>query len=111
VAFAENIFNDYQVLVKEVPDAINTYLFFEYIPYKKVISVSQTATAFASRGAYSNMLFSPVWTDIANDTACREWTRKMAKKAKAELKRRIKEESTDNETGTSVGEYANYDSK
>lgn len=55
-------------------------------------------------------MFGPGWTDQANDDECREWTRVMAKKARAELERRVKSEAKDENTKVGVGEYGNYDS-
>jgi hypothetical protein len=106
--FAEGIFGDYEAFVAQVPDAVMTVVAWEFMPYKKILEVPQTATAFANRGAYGNLLFGPGWTDPKNDSACREWTRVMSKKARAELEK-AKARGTDAETEKSVGEYGNYD--
>jgi FAD binding domain len=106
--FAEEIFDDYEAFIAQVPDAIMTVVAWEFMPYNKILEVPQTATAFANRGAYGNLLFGPGWTDPKNDTACREWTRVMSKKSKAELEK-AKAKGTDAETQQAVGEYGNYD--
>jgi hypothetical protein len=106
--FAEESFKDYEAFITEVPDAVLTAVAWEFIPYAKILEVPQTATSFANRGAYGNLLFGPGWTDPKNDRACREWTRVMSKKARAELEK-AKEKGTDATTKQSVGEYGNYD--
>jgi hypothetical protein len=106
--FAEEIFDDYQAFITQVPDAIMTIVGWEFMPYNKILEVPQTATAFANRGAYGNLVFGPGWTDPKNDSACREWTRVMSKKARAELEK-AKAKGTDAETQQAVGEYGNYD--
>lgn len=106
--FAEEIFGDYETFIAEVPDAIMTVVAWEFMPYNKILEVPQTATAFANRGAYGNLLFGPGWTDAKNDSACREWTRVMSKKARAKLEK-VKAKGTDATTQQSVGEYGNYD--
>jgi hypothetical protein len=50
--------------------------------------------------------FGPGWTDPKNDSACREWTRVMSKKARAELEK-AKAKGTDAETQKTEGEYGN----
>ena len=92
------------------PDAIHSIVLWEFIPFGKILAVPQTATSFANRGAYGNLLFGAGWTDPKLDEACRGWTRKMSIKSRAELERR-KAEGTDAVTKQSVGEYSNYDSK
>ncbi|KAE9371446.1 FAD-binding domain-containing protein [Stipitochalara longipes BDJ] len=109
IKFAEEIFDDYEAFITQVPDAVMTVVAWEFMPYNKILEVPQTATAFANRGAYGNLLFGPGWTDPENDGACREWTRVMSKKARAELEK-AKAKGTDAETQQSVGEYGNYDS-
>jgi hypothetical protein len=106
--FAEEVFDDYVEFITKVPDAIQSVVAWEFMPFNKILEVPQTATAFANRGAYGNILFGPGWTDAANDSACREWTRVMSKKAKAELEK-AKAKGTDETTKESVGEYGNYD--
>jgi len=110
IKFAEEIFDDYEAFITQVPDAIMTIVVWEFMPYSKILEVPQTATAFANRGAYGNLLFGPGWTDPKNDSACREWTKVMSKKARAHLEK-AKARGTDATTEQSVGEYANYDCK
>ena len=57
-----------------------------------------------------NLLFALGWTKPENDQACREWTRIMAAKCGAELKR-TRDLGTDVVTKSGVGEYVNYESK
>lgn len=106
--FADSMWDEYVTFIESNPDVGASGIFWEFVPFKKIVEVPQTATAFANRGAYGNILFQPTWTDPKNDILCREWTRKMSVKAKAELERR-KAEGTDQTTKQSVGEYGNYD--
>lgn len=106
--FAISIFKDFQDFITQNPDAIHTVVLLEFVPFGKILEVPQTATAFANRGAYGNLLFGPGWMNPELDATCREWTRVMATKSRAVLKRRIAE-GTDAVTKDSVGEYSNYD--
>ncbi|PQE29141.1 6-hydroxy-D-nicotine oxidase protein [Rutstroemia sp. NJR-2017a BBW] len=106
--YAEEIFSDFEEFMKETPGAKHTLVVFEFIPYGKVLEVGQQDTAFANRGAYGNLLFGPGWESQEDDDRCRQWTRRMAAKAKKELERRL-EEGTDEVTKAGVGAYSNYD--
>ncbi|KAL2073592.1 hypothetical protein VTL71DRAFT_10918 [Oculimacula yallundae] len=107
--FADSIFDDWVEFITQNPDADATMVLWEFVPYKRILEISQTATSFANRGAYGNLLFGPGWTKPENDKICREWTRTMSTKTRAELENNISK-GTDDTTKTSVGEYANYDS-
>jgi hypothetical protein len=109
-AFAESIFSDLEAFITRIPDAGMSVALFEFVPFCKFISIPQNATAFANRGAYGNLMFGPCWNDPAHDEECREWTRTIAKKARAEFERRVKSEANDDNTRVGVGEYGNYDS-
>jgi len=106
--FVKSIFQDFENFITQNPDAIHSVVLWEFVPFGKILEVPQTATSFANRGAYGNLCFGPGWTNPDNDSICREWTRIMAAKSRAELERR-KAEGTDNATKDSVGEYSNYD--
>ncbi|KAM3077153.1 hypothetical protein ACMFMF_005067 [Clarireedia jacksonii] len=108
LAYAEEIFTDFEAFMKEVPGAKHTMVVFEFIPYGKVLKVGQQETAFANRGAYGNLMFGPGWESKEDDDRCRQWTRRMAAKAKKELERRM-EDGTDEVTKDGVGSYSNYD--
>jgi len=106
--FASEVFKDFTGFIGKNPDAIHSVVLWEFVPFGKILNVPQTATAFANRGAYGNLLFAGGWTDPAIDNICREWTRTMSTKSRAELERR-KALGTDAMTKNSVGEYSNYD--
>lgn len=110
VTYAASVLQDLGELVQRFPDAILSMVLIEFFPFSKLLEVSQAATSFANRGAHGNLLFCPGWNDAANDTEYREWSRLIAKKAKAELEKRKKGEGLDQTTRESVGEYVNYDS-
>ncbi|TVY40090.1 FAD-linked oxidoreductase [Lachnellula subtilissima] len=86
--FAASLFKGFEDFLQKVPNAVLSAILFEYIPFQKVIEVSQTATSFANRGAYANILFAPGWTDPEQDHACREWTKVMYSKTRAQLLQR-----------------------
>ena len=110
ITFAASIFKDFEDFLQKVPNAVLSAILFEYVPFQKVVEVPQTATSFANRGAYANVLFAPGWTDPEQDSACREWTRVMYSKTRDELLRR-KAGGTDAVTQEGVGEYGNYSGK
>ncbi len=75
-----------------------------------MIKVPQTATAFANRGAYGNLLFIVTWTK-ENDEECRYWARDMSTKAHNGWKQSRMSQAKDDVTKSGVGEYHNYDGK
>ncbi|EPE25471.1 FAD-binding protein [Glarea lozoyensis ATCC 20868] len=109
VDFAEEILRDFEEFVARVPDAKASVVIFEYFPYKKMMEVSQTSTAFANRGAIVGIILAPGWTDPKNDSVCREWTRTMYAKTRADRLRKMSEGNVDSLTKTTVGEYMNHD--
>ncbi|KUJ07010.1 FAD-binding domain-containing protein [Mollisia scopiformis] len=109
LSFADTIWDEYIAFIEKVPDAQETLVMFEFVPFKKILAVPQTATAFANRGAYGNILLQPTWRDKVNDGVCREWTRAVSRMAREELERRVGE-GTDEVTKSGEGEYGNYDS-
>jgi hypothetical protein len=109
--YASSLFSEFESFRKQVPDAIATVIILEFVSYHKIMEVEQTATAFANRGAYANVVFAPGWTKKEYDGECRAWSREMGRKTREELMRRIEEEETDSITKDGVGEYVNYDSE
>lgn len=108
--FAKGVLNDLLDFFVEVEDAMQSVVVFEYFRYDKMAEVPQTATAFANRGCYANLLWIMGWTKEENDHRCREWTRAMCAKAKKEFERnRQMLEGADESTKSGVGEYFNYD--
>jgi hypothetical protein len=106
--FVEEIWDEWEAFITNIPDANMTAVLWEFVPFNKILEVPQTATAFANRGAFGNLLFAPGWTNAENDNVCREWARIMSKKARAEMEM-TKTKGTDAITKESVGEYVNYD--
>jgi hypothetical protein len=105
---AETILGDFEEFVAKVPDADRSLIVFEFIPFERIVSVAQTATAFGNRGAYGNILFAMGWTKEEHDMECREWTRIMSSKTKEHF-RKGKERVGEGATKDGVGEYFNYD--
>jgi hypothetical protein len=109
--FAQGIFEDFASFLENTPDAAMSVILFEFVPFHKIQSIEQSATAYANRGAYGNLAFVLGWHDAANDDKVREWARMIAGKARKELERRVRVGSLDRNTRSAVGEYVNYDSK
>lgn len=107
--FAESLFTDFETFIARLPDAGMTVILFEFVPFHKLLSVPHDATAFANRGPCGNLMFGPAWTDPAFDDECREWTREMGRKGRAEFARRVKAAGRDEGQSVGVGEYGNYD--
>jgi hypothetical protein len=81
---------------------------FEYLAAHKITEVEPTATAFANRGNYCNLMVCPTWHTKENDAVCRQWARDITAKFRAELERG-KRNGVDKDTMEAVAEYANYD--
>lgn len=107
-AFAQEIFEDFCAFLAKVPEAGATLLMFEYLAAYKITEVAPTATAFANRGNYCNLMVCPTWLTKENDAVCRQWARDITAKFRAELERG-KRNGVDKDTMEAVAEYANYD--
>ncbi|KAI1000099.1 hypothetical protein K3495_g8101 [Podosphaera aphanis] len=105
---AASILDELSSFMKQVPDAASSLVAFEFFPYHKISAVPQTATAFANRGAYGNLLTIMGWKDPANDEKCREMARRFSIRAKSVFKATVDKQCPD-EKSTGVGEYFNYD--
>ena len=106
-AFFESIFEDYEGFLKQTPGALGMIL-FEFFQPDQICAVPHTATAFANRGQYQNVLVNPVWTDPALDGVCAAYARAMALKFDAEMERGKREGEVKLEV-EGVGQYGNYD--
>ena len=89
--FAFECFQDFRDLIRQTPDAFMSLMVFEFFPFEKIISVAQTDTSFANRGAYGNILWIMGWTKAENDAGIRAWTRAMSEKAHEEFLLRKKQ--------------------
>lgn len=105
-----SIFEDFCQFLKDIPDAINSAIIFEMYATDKVCEISNTATAFASRGSYENTASLLEWQDKDNDAACRMFARSIAEKFREEMERGKKEGDVKLEV-EGVGEYGNSDGK
>jgi hypothetical protein len=109
---AQSWLSDFESFLASVPDAIGTLVLIEFMLYEKVLSVGQTDTAFANRGAYGNVTFCPGWTDVKFDDVCRDWSRETGGKTRDIMMKYLKEGGgVDAVTRKAVGEYANHDGK
>lgn len=106
---AEEIFRDYDGFITRIPDASLSIVLFEYYPFKKIMEVPQTATAFANRGMVVGLTFISGWSKEEFDVPCREWARAMYVKTKAHRLKKMEGARLDGNTSSSVGEYANHD--
>jgi hypothetical protein len=84
----ERAFAEFQDFIKRTPDASMSVMVFEVFPFKKIVRVSQTDTAFANRGAYGNVLWMMGYTKPEPDQEIREWTRDQPKKAHEQSEKR-----------------------
>ena len=69
---AKTIHDEFTNFVFDHKDADTSTALIEYYPYKNLIKTPQTATAFANRGAYGNLVFVITWTKEELDNVCRE---------------------------------------
>ena len=106
--FFRSLFDDFSQFIKEVPDAYPSLLGFETYRTEKICEVSNTATAFASRGSYENVAVQLEWREETSDPACRQFARTMAAKFKAEMERGKREGDIVMKM-EGVGEYGNTD--
>lgn len=106
-SFFKSMFDEYTALQTRIPDA-RALILFEFFASEKICSVPQSATAFASRGHYQNVIVSPRWTDPKDDDACRAWAREMAAKFDDEAARAKRDGERTMDLG-GVGQYGNYD--
>lgn len=108
-SFVGDLFEDYSTLIEEIPDAAKSVVLFDFFNFKKILSVPQTATSFANRGAFVNVLFAPAWNNKHFDSICQKWTLCMAAKTRTEMdcQRSL---GVDETTMMATGEYKNYDS-
>lgn len=102
LSLAERLLSEFESFTKTCPDASSSMVAFEFMPYDKVVEVEQTATAFANRGPYSNILFATGWKEEENDGVCRQFTRMMSQISGAVFERQRGDMD-------GVGEYCNYD--
>jgi hypothetical protein len=108
---AEETFNDFVAFVQKVPDAVQSFVIFEYFGTEQITKIPPTATAYANRGAYCNVLIGPRWVDQANDIICRGWARELAAKFTGQFEKQKKSRGVDKDTLEAVGQYGNYDGK
>ncbi len=65
--FVLEIYNEFNNLLRDYPQARDSRLLFELIPNKQIRAVSNQATAFASRGPYYNVSTLFEWNDADLD--------------------------------------------
>jgi len=106
---AQEIFNDFTAFVQKVPDAAQSVLIFEYFGTDQIVKVPQTATAYANRASYCNIMINPRWAQESNDSICRGWAREIAAKFSTRLEEDKKRRDVDKMTQEAVGQYGNYD--
>ncbi|KAI9759744.1 MAG: hypothetical protein M4579_002129 [Chaenotheca gracillima] len=107
-ALFRDLMEDVTQFVTDLPEAGGSLVIFEIISPKKIISVPNTAMAFANRGEYYNCVVTPKWQNLEHDEYCRQWSRDVAAKISAQSERTKREHSLKLEM-EGVGEYGNYD--
>lgn len=108
VSFIKFIIQQYELFISQVPDAIESLILFELISFKKIIEVEQSATAFANRGEYYNVLILGRWKSKENDSKVRSFARELARQFLKEKERKKVDEGVSLDI-EGVGEYGNYD--
>ena len=106
--FVQSVFEEFSAFLQKVPEAGASLLIFESFKVHEVMRVEPTATAFANRGNYCNVMIGPMWQTEEADAVCRGWARDLAQKFKAEAAK-AKTQGVDKSTMEAVGQYANYD--
>ncbi|KAH7410825.1 hypothetical protein BKA64DRAFT_364711 [Cadophora sp. MPI-SDFR-AT-0126] len=99
--------------VSDQKDADMSAALIEYYPFKNLIRIPQTATAFANRGAYSNLVFIITWTKEELDDICRgkarRWTSMVQEEFQKVKSAMVSAGEVDSVTKDGIGEYMNYD--
>lgn len=106
--FVRSLLEELKELHSRVKGSKRSIMLFEFFYTDEITRVSQEETAFANRGTHQNLMIGPFWDNAEDDEACRQWARRIAKLARAELER-VKTEMGDPESLKSIGEYGNYD--
>jgi len=106
-------FKPMKQFVEKCPDAAHSFVLLEFIPFDKICEVQQTATAFANRGAYCNILYIMTWNNLENDQQVREFVREQVRHARGKFEedrsKLRREGNIDAYTLSAVGEYFNHD--
>jgi hypothetical protein len=112
VSFTESLIRDFNSYLDKVPDAAGkSLMFWEVHSFHGTLRTEQTATAFANRGTFSNVVIVVMNENFEeNRIEAREWIHTMNSKMHKELARRKKtDKGLDETTMTGAGEYINYD--
>lgn len=68
VKFMQQIYDDFEQIMKRNSFSRDSFLTFKLIPYTQVVRVANDATAFASRGRYHHVQSVFCWSDTELDT-------------------------------------------
>jgi hypothetical protein len=99
IEFVQEIYDDFNQIMKTYPGVSESILIFEMLPYIQVIKVPINATAYANRGRYYNVGSIFCWHHEELDTKMQTLQRDMMNKIR-------KKGVHESEQG--VGVYANY---
>ncbi|KAH9214088.1 hypothetical protein DL95DRAFT_389765, partial [Leptodontidium sp. 2 PMI_412] len=113
LATVKKIHEDFTDFVFNHKDADLSTVVIEFYPYANMIRIPQTATAFANRGAYGNLLYIMTWTKPELDEICRGkarlWTAQVQEEFQKMRSTLYGAGKIDAVTNEAVGEYMNYD--
>ncbi|KAH7346451.1 hypothetical protein BKA65DRAFT_585451 [Rhexocercosporidium sp. MPI-PUGE-AT-0058] len=113
LATVTTIHEEFTDFVVSHKDADMSLVLIEYYPYANLIRVPQTATAFANRGAYGNLLYIMTWTKPELDDVCRSKVRLLTAQVQEEFQKTkstlVDAGKIDAVTQEGIGEYMNYD--
>ena len=106
--FMQSLYDDY---VKFLNSGFkHTRMLWEFHNMTETLRISQRDTAFPNRGAFGNLMISPVWEREEDDEVGLQWAKDIHKKVQAEFERTRKgENNIDEDTKTAAREYSNYD--
>ncbi|PVH87648.1 FAD-binding domain-containing protein [Cadophora sp. DSE1049] len=109
----KTIHEEFTDFVFDHTDADMSTALIEYYPFKNLIKTPQTATAFANRGAYGNLVFVITWTKEELDDICRgkarRWTNLVQEEFQKIKSAMVSAGEVDSVTEDGIGEYMNYD--
>ncbi|RKF53597.1 6-hydroxy-D-nicotine oxidase [Golovinomyces cichoracearum] len=108
-SFAKKLLEELSSFVSKVPDASSSLIAFEFFPHNKIASVPLTATAFANRGPYGNLVSIMGWRESVNDERCRQFSRDISEMSKKVFFSIIRSKDGEEDNNRGVGEYFNYD--
>jgi hypothetical protein len=70
--FANGVLESFDSFIAKTPDAMGSMMLWEMYDPTQMVTQS-TGGSFANRGFHLNSMIAPFWSEVANDTVCRQW--------------------------------------